>query len=139
MSANRVIILWFVASLSGCAISSIRQLTYPDNIVYIDKNQLHTVMHRMAAEIRLLDVLLADQPIEPDRHSQVVGNLERLDQIIAELSVEGVTTNHTVIDEHLGEFRADVARARLMVSANPPNYYWAGRLTGSCSACHQFR
>lgn len=127
----------FAVILAACA--GIRDITYPDSITYIDSSELKSAMHEMASTIAQLDYLVFENPEDQIDPSRVTDLLDTLDHISARLGAEGVVTNHRAIDEHLPEFREAIARARLMASANPPNYYPVGRVSGACSACHQFR
>lgn len=121
------------------ACSDLRKLTYPENITYIEKNELHDVMQRMSVVLAELDQIVAavTSPHQADR--QVLAQLEKLDLICAELEGGNTITNHSVIDDNIEQFRNDIAHASLMVSAMPSNYYYAGKLSGSCTACHQYR
>lgn len=121
------------------ACTEIRQITYPDSITYIDSRQMKSVMHEMAGNIALLDALVAKDSLQEIDQAQVLTLLDNLDAISLRLGASGAVTNHSAIDEHLPSFREAIARARLMASASPPNYYPIGRVSGACSACHQFR
>ena len=140
MSSRKNMLLLVVGSLlmiGGCA--EIRKLTYPREITYIGQSELESAMQRMAVAMQRLDTLVGSGSIDDTGHRQVLGQLDAIDQIASELSGGTTPTNHLVLDEHIEEFIADVAKARLMAQASPPNYYYAGRLSGSCSGCHQFR
>jgi hypothetical protein len=50
-----------------------------------------------------------------------------------------VQTSHLLIDEHIDDFKSDVRLALREASSDPPNYYALGRLSGSCTGCHQYR
>ena len=123
--------------LGACA--EIREITYPDSMTYIDSRQMKSAMHEMAGNIALLDRLVAKDALQDIDQEQVLVLLDKLDAISLRLGDSGTVTNHSAIDEHLPAFREAIARARLMASVNPPNYYPVGRVSGACSACHQFR
>ena len=123
--------------LVACA--EIREITYPDSITYIDSRQMKSAMHEMAGNIAMLDRLVAKESLLDIDQEQVLSILDNLDAISLRLGTSGTVTNHSAIDEHLPLFQEAIARARLMASANPPNYYPIGRVSGACSACHQFR
>jgi hypothetical protein len=98
----------------GCA--QIRKATYPNDYVYLERDQLRSKM-----------VLLSFYDL-----------LNKIKGLTAEFG-GGVTTNHLVIDEHIDDFKIDVSNAIRDARANPPNYYALGRLTGSCVGCHKYR
>lgn len=134
---TRLLIIVGVAILfAGCA--EIRKITYPPEITYIEQSKLEGVMHRMAAAMYRLDILIASETGEPEQQD-ILAQLDAIDRYTGELSGGKTVTNHLVLDEHMDKFSADVAKARLMAKASPPNYYYAGRLSGSCSGCHRFR
>jgi hypothetical protein len=45
-------------------------------------------------------------------------------------------SNHPRIQEHAPHLRADLDRALLAVKKDPPNYYYAGVVSGACTYCH---
>ncbi len=122
--------------LTSCA--EIRKLTYPPEFTYIEKGKLQGTMDRMAAAMGQLDTLVAADPAGDSTQNEILAQLDIIDAAAWELS-GGKITNHLLLDEHMEQFSSDVAKARLMAKTSPPNYYYAGRLSGSCSGCHRFR
>ncbi|MGB7301541.1 MAG: hypothetical protein WA888_04025 [Burkholderiaceae bacterium] len=122
--------------VAGCA--DIRKLTYPPEFTYIEKSQLQSSMHQMATAMGRLDALICADPLKDSTQEEILAQLDLIDKVAWELS-GGKSTNHLLFDEHMEQFGADVAKARLMAKSSPPNYYYAGRLSGSCSGCHRFR
>ncbi len=133
---SRWLIIGALLAVAACA--DIRKLTYPPEFVYIEKTELQGSMHQLAAAMTQLDSLLATESSGDSTQKAVLAQLDRIDQVAWKLS-GGQATNHLLIDEHMKQFSADVARARLLAASSPPNYYDAGRLSGSCSGCHRFR
>ncbi len=121
------------------ACSNLRKLTYPEQITYIEKNELQGVMQRMSVVLSELDQIVAGTSNTQMANQQIVAQLQKLDLICAELDGGNTITNHSVIDENIETFRNDIAHASRMVSAIPANYYYAGKLSGRCSACHEYR
>ncbi|MCP4472283.1 MAG: hypothetical protein GY815_16660 [Gammaproteobacteria bacterium] len=121
----------------GCA--QIRKATYPRDFVYLEQKQLRSKMALLSLHMRHLDeTLLDDSTVSSDQQQRVVGLLNKINAVTAELG-GGVTTNHLVIDDHIDQFKMDVNNAIRNARANPPNYFALGRLTGSCVACHKYR
>lgn len=121
-----------LALAGGCA--EIRKATYPPGFAYIEKRELQGSMGLMAAAMGQLDALIAaGSPQE-----KILDQLGVIEGVASKLSAGGAT-NHLLLDEHMEDFRADLSKARLMASLSSPNYYYAGRLSGSCSGCHRFR
>ena len=121
----------------GCA--QIRKLTYPRDFVYLERKELRSKMALLGLYIRHLDEALVDTSADSDEQQQrVVGLLDKMAGLTAEFG-SGVITNHLVIDDHIDDFKSDVNTALYDARANPPNYFAAGRLVGSCLGCHKFR
>ncbi|MGH1358664.1 MAG: hypothetical protein ACRBC3_07860 [Burkholderiaceae bacterium] len=130
--------LMISALLAVAACADIRKLTYPPEYVYIEKTELQSSMHQMAAAMSRLDSLVATESTGDSTQKDVLAQLNVIDQVAWKLS-GGKSTNHLLLDGHMKQFSADVAKARLLASSSPPNYYYAGRLSGNCSGCHRFR
>lgn len=62
--------------------------------------------------------------------------LEQMKQETVKLGAGTQKTNHLFIDENIDQFKYDIEAARKAIADKPPNYYLAGRLSGSCIACH---
>lgn len=141
MSKNQLLTLFGLLALlllvNAC--SNLRKLTYPEQITYIEKNELQGVMQRMSRVLSELDQIILSNSNTSDESHQILTQLQKLDLICAELDGGNTVTNHGVIDDNIEEFRNDIAHASRMISAIPPNYYYAGKLSGSCAACHQYR
>ena len=121
----------------GCA--QIRKATYPNDYVYLERNQLRSKMVLLSFYLRQLDeIQLEDSDVRGDQQQRILDLLNKIKGLTAEFG-GGVTTNHLVIDEHIDDFKIDVSNAIRDARANPPNYYALGRLTGSCVGCHKYR
>ncbi|MDJ0956638.1 MAG: hypothetical protein QNI91_07265 [Arenicellales bacterium] len=124
-----------VLMVGGC--SEVRVRPYPPDIVYLDEEQIESTMMRLSADIWTINDIF-------DNNEHISGfNRERIIDLLREMENEAVSlgagtqkTNHLVIDNNIDQFRYDVRAAREAVEAEPPNYYLAGRLSGSCLACH---
>ena len=114
-----------------------RVRSYPPDIVYLDDQQIESTMLRLSADIWTINDIF-------DNNEHISGfNRERIIDLLKEMEKEAVTlgagtqkTNHLLIDNNIDQFRYDVQAARAAVEAEPPNDYLAGRLSGSCLACH---
>lgn len=137
------------AALGGCV--QIHLLSYPAEFVWLDDEDVRGAMQLMAASVERLDLLVV--PFEGLEASDAESLRRAVDEelaLIEEIALAlaaGVApegeplprTNHLLIDEHIDEFLADVARARSLVAAETPSYYAVGELVGSCTACHRYR
>lgn len=121
----------------GCA--QIRKATYPSDYVYLERKQLRSKMALLSFYMLQLDqILLDDSSVSSDQQQRILNLLNNIQGTTAELG-GGVTTNHRVIDDHIDQFKMDVGNAYRNASADPPNYYALGRLSGSCVGCHKYR
>ncbi len=126
------------ALLMSCA--EIRKLTYPKDFVYVEKKDLDNTMVGMYAAFERLNTLLANaNEVDTQRQQQVIAQLDALEQLARSIRGKGEMTNHLQLDAHMDEFLQSIEDAKLSASNQPPNYYLAGRLSGSCSGCHRDR
>ncbi len=124
----------------GCA--SLRLGTYPRDFVYLTEGELSGAMHELAAHMGALSNLLDDLAAGADAESVadvMVTEVDSMRKVTDRLGVGSPGTNHLLLDAHLSEFVDDLEDARRTLNATPPRFYQAGRLVGSCSACHRFR
>lgn len=143
-------LLSFTLLVNGCA--KIRLVTYPREFTYLDSKTAKGVMHEMAVSLSALDQLVQQAADNADRvryQPLILAQLQNIERLATSIS-SGTTgdtqpgdaramTNHLLIDEHIDDFIGQVMRAKLLTEAEPPNYYGAGQLTGSCNACHRMR
>lgn len=141
----RVGLLVLAVTVAGLSCSSVRKLTYPQEIVYLDRKTVTGTMHTIARSVFLLDELSGYQnrqtEIDPRvLQEDIVKELENLQNAVDQLNVSqessAVSSNHPLIDRNIDQLNKAVAMALHHAQSNPPNYFWTGRLTGSCSACH---
>lgn len=118
---------------------AVRKMTYAPDLRYLAGRQVSEVMHVLAKASVELDALLREDPPPPettDVKSEVIRLLLEMEKAASDLDA-GPTTNHPVLDENLGLFRTDLAAAREAAEVDPPNYFLAGSVAGSCLLyCH---
>ena len=128
------------AVLAMTACSEVRKFTYPGEITYIDRGQVTGAMRQMADAVARLEKAIREAP-SPDKVDQaaVVGDLKALEALASSLHAKKGYTTDPLLDKHMSNFLDDVALAREQAEQNPPNYFLAGHIAGSCAACHRFR
>lgn len=129
-----------IICLAACAAApAVRKLTYAPDLRYLAGRQVTEIMQVLAKASVELDALLRDEPPVPettDVKAEVIRLLMEMEKAASDLDA-GPTTNHPVLDENLGLFRQDLAAAREAAEVDPPNYFLAGSVAGSCLLyCH---
>ena len=122
----------------GCV--QIRKVTYPREFVYLEQKEIDNEMLLLSLYIRELDAILGGKDyISSEDQARILEILSLINTTTDSLGAGSVETNHLVIDDHVDQFKSDVIAAISAAKAQPPNYFVAGQLSGSCVACHQFR
>ena len=124
--------------LTGCA--QLPAEPYPSNFVFLDRWQVTGEMALMSEYMRQIDeILLDNSTISSEQQANLVKILVSIDEVTNRLGAGAVQTNHLLIDGRIDEFKSDVNTALRHASADPPNYFALGKLSGSCIACHIYR
>ncbi len=128
--------LWIALAAAGlafgCSAAALRHVTYPPDFHYISEGEIRGTMGNLAARIRALDEQMAQPAPDPER---VVALLSEMRQLVRELTPRE-HSSHPRIDRAAPELRADIDRALEAARWSPPNYFWAGQLSGACEYCH---
>ena len=113
-------------------------MVYPPDFSYLSEQELESSMWVLASEIGRLDDLLQAAASEPlaDTQRAIQESLLRMRRAIDEIDTPGRTTQHPVLNQHLGRFRERLQRARRGADRTPPNYFHASVLSGACFMCH---
>lgn len=111
--------------------------TYPSDMVYIPDGEVEDAMLRLSRHVwSINDIFDSQEHIAGYNRQRIIELLKNIEDEAYKLGAGARQTNHLLIDENIEEFRADVEKALQAVETDPPNYYLAGRLSGSCLACH---
>jgi hypothetical protein len=116
----------------------IRATTFPPDLSYLPPESIRTAMWVLAAEIEHLEQLLGnpygDEPV-PER-TEVVKTLERMRVAAKTLDQPGRNSQHPVLNENLDRFLGRLERAKRSADRDPPDYFPASSIAGSCYLCH---
>ena len=127
----------YLIALIAMGCSEVRVRPYPPDIVYLDDQQIESTMMRLSADIWTInDIFDTNEHISGSNRERIIDILREMENEAVNLGAGTQKTNHLLIDDNIDQFRYDVRAAREAVEAEPPNYYLAGRLSGSCLACH---
>ena len=101
---------------------------------------LASTMGRLAQHMRAIDEMLREgPPSDPVARDTLWKHLDAMAIVVGEVDAHGLDP----LDPHFGwrlvSLRHDLTLARVAVGAEPPEYYLVGKLTGSCSYCHESR
>jgi cytochrome c553 len=129
-----------LASTLGCQNASMpfRASPFPPDLKYLPPAQIQTSMWVLAAEVQHLEALLEDaaEAEDPAHRAEVRNTLERMRVAARALDMPGRTTQHPVLNENLGLFIERIDRAKLALDRDPPSYFQASTIAGSCFLCH---
>lgn len=125
--------------IGSCQASeSIRRVTYPPDFRYLEQHDVTSAMWRLARDVRALKTLLGGATdLSPQSHQEVIRLLRDMEATASEIDPKGRRSTHPRIDSNIGAFRRDLAMARQAAEHEPPNYFLAGNVAGSCSYCHE--
>lgn len=133
-----VIVLLSISIIIGC--SQIRKVTYPQGYVYLEKKEVRSKMALLGFYVRQMDeILYREDSVSHQDQARLLELLSLINKTTSDLHASNRDTNHLVIDEHMDQFKSDVLSAIRGAKENPPNYFAAGQISGSCTACHKFR
>lgn len=125
-----------VVACAGDTLERVRSATYPPDFDYITKREIYSTMGALAADVDALDQIMwqPDGPALSDQE-HVVEILSRMRTLARQLKPRE-HSNHPRIDQHAPELQHDIERALAAAKLAPPNYYYAGVVSGACTYCH---
>ena len=137
-----ILLLTMLFAISGCGdgdiTALIRKVTYPPDFKYVTGDELRSNMNQLAYQVQLLDNALAGVDSEKfSQLEQVLTALRNIEKIGTGLQAGDAGSSHPFLQDYMSDFVRDVGKARDAVSLNPPNYYFAGRVSGGCVNCHK--
>ena len=116
---------------------ALRRHTYPPPFNYVTREQLKSAMWRLAGDTYELDALLRRSSGPPAASQQrVVALLADMGDAASSLGPAGWPSNHPKIGENVDRLRQDIQSARQAAERKPPNYFYAGAVSGACLYCH---
>lgn len=138
-----VLLLLFLLSTAfvlSCetAFGPMRASNLPPDFTYIPKQRLQTSMWVLASEIKMLEDLLrarSDSRTDAQRTS-IAATLARMRVAAEALDEPGRSSQHPVLNENLDVFINRVDRAQRALDREPPDFYPASTIAGSCYLCH---
>lgn len=128
-----------IASCTGADLAEVRELTYPPDFDYLTRAELTSTMGGLAREVDSLDRILWAQSGSPaGAREEVVAILERMQELARGLG-EGRGSNRPRVHHEAPRLIGDIDRALAAAKNEPPDFFWAGRVSGACTYCHEPR
>lgn len=134
------ILLAMTLALVACSdfAGTVRQVTYPPGFTYVSREELDSRMHELGYELQQLDRALGpERDAIAEQQQQVIDILRNIARIAGSIEASEPGSNHPFLQNDMATFLATVRQARLAATSNPPRYYGAGRVSGSCTNCHR--
>jgi hypothetical protein len=144
MERTNLALLSLVLVLASCGdggMQRLRTAQYPPDFHYITGKEIRTKMGELAVQVVALDAMLSrDGGARPADRDTVLEILTTMRTLAGQLVRGGAHSSHPRLDRDAPRLRADIDRAiaELRMS-EPPSYYQAGRVVGSCTYCHATR
>jgi hypothetical protein len=114
----------------------VRAGTNPRDFHYITQEEIHTTMGGLAVQVHALDqIMWREGGPRVEDQAQVVDILSRMRPLAVQLKRRRFS-NHPRIQDYAPQLRRDIERALESARKEPPNYYYAGLVSGACNYCH---
>lgn len=137
--ARQCTLLMLTLALVSCSdlAGTVRKVTYPPGFTYVSRDELDSRMHELAYELQQLDLALApERDALSEQQQQVVGILRKMERIAGGIQAGEAGSNHPFLQNDMTSFLTILGQARASASMTPPQYFGAGRVSGSCTNCH---
>jgi hypothetical protein len=115
-----------------------------DEAVYPDETSLTEYMREMSGSVGRIEAISTEGLTGDERRQLILTELAHIMDLIEliaaefnELSSDALALEHRQVFDYLRDLEADVDQATWDVIENGPDYYLAGKIAGSCNACHQ--
>ncbi len=123
--------------LAGCVSQTTDQLELQK--VRVEDEQIRASMQRLLESVRSIEATAhAATAVNENDRLDLLKKLMKMEELTSTLGAGQRVTNHPLLEENIHQLRADIVTARRAIELQPPNYYWVGRIAGSCTACHRY-
>ncbi len=114
----------------------IRSTTYPRAFNYVALDEVRTVMSGLAKDVIALDDTLRKDPLGEEDSRRILELLASLQLGALRLGQGEGPSNRPHFSYDAQRLRRDLELALVAASKDPPNYFLAGQIAGSCLYCH---
>ena len=147
MSFKKLVLITVTCAtvLVGCSsqfAASMRKVTYAPDFKYTEQSVLRSDMDKLAQQLSLLELALikpyGETPEEVEiQREEVLSALKNMSAIAARLKSGNAGANHPFMETYMQDFIARIDKARTAASLQEPRYFFAGKVSGSCTSCHK--
>lgn len=106
--------------------------------VKVKSSQITESMAEFAGLVGEINVIVGHREQSPDAAAETITRLKRLEEISENLGAGKRISNHIQLEENIHQLRSDIRTARSALEFNPPNFYWAEKVSSYCEGCHAF-
>ncbi|MFQ3208032.1 MAG: hypothetical protein ACI9IT_002193 [Glaciecola sp.] len=139
------IVLTSLMVLAGCSnqfAASMRKVTYAPDFKYTEQAVLRSDMGKLGQQMSLLEQALiepyGETPAEMElQREQVLTTLRNMAAIASRLKTGSEGANHPFMEAHMQDLTSKIDKASVAASLAQPRYYFAGKVSGGYTSCHQ--
>lgn len=134
--------LILITSCSSQFAASMRKVTYAPDFKYTEQSVLRSDMHKLAQQMSFLELALAKpsgetSPEVEQQREQVLAALGNMGAIANRLKTGSAGANHPFMEDYMQDLVSKIDKARTAASFKQPRYFFAGKVSGSCTGCHK--
>jgi hypothetical protein len=136
MTGFRFVLGFAFLGVLACGTDGITISSETPPLQEVSRGDVRTRMRQLATRVEELEsIMWSDTALEPEDHARVALLLKQMSDIA--LSLEPI--EHPDLARLLPKLQRDPSRALGASSLDPPNYYYAGEVSGACTYCHESR
>ena len=135
-----IVMILLVGTLHGCGamVGPVRATPFPPDLTYMPKHRIETAMWVLASEIQELEQVLmlrAEGQSDSQREAASLA-IHRMKVAARTLEEPGRSTQHPALNRNLSVFIGRLDRAKRALDREPPDFFPASTIVGSCYLCH---
>ena len=135
-----VLVAGALGALLACAQAPPPAPPQPRPAPPLESYAVKSTMGRLAEHMSAIDEMLSQgPPADAAARDTLWEHLNAMAILVGEIDARGLDPQDPHAGWRLGSLRHDIKLARVSVGAEPPAYYLVGKLTGSCTYCHETR